>query len=333
MPTVVKPLRRSSFLLAAAAGLWVVCSVAAVLLAGGTLPFDRPMLHGAPVVRQVVAATVALAFALLIMAVTWLLTRKRVIPDLALRAPADRGSRREVLGLWLYGAAVLVAGRILGQWLFGEGIGLHLNGSVFGATRLQTPAEVCCWAAYNVVGYALVPYLVFRRLGYTREALNLKSVDRRNDTLVVLIVLAIEAAGELSVSGVRQLSASQLLVGGALSFGLHLIGTGLPVMIFIYAVLLPRYVRLTGSAAAATLLGGLSYAALHLSEYWTVYDSPRHAGLSLLFVLLTFVPPGMVKTFLTLRSGNAWVHLWAYHAIAPHVTMDTPLIVKVFGLR
>jgi hypothetical protein len=31
-------------------------------------------------------------------------------------------------------------------------------------------------------------------------------------------------------------------------------------------------------------------------------------------------------------SGNAWVHAVSYHAIAPHVLVDTPLMVKVFGL-
>ncbi len=41
----------------------------------------------------------------------------------------------------------------------------------------------------------------------------------------------------------------------------------------------------------------------------------------------------MIKSFLTLRTGNAGVHVWAYHAIAPHVTVDTPNIVNVFRLR
>ena len=41
----------------------------------------------------------------------------------------------------------------------------------------------------------------------------------------------------------------------------------------------------------------------------------------------------MLKAFLTLRTGNAWVHAWAYHAIAPHTLLDTPLMVRVFGIR
>ncbi len=54
--------------------------------------------------------------------------------------------------------------------------------------------------------------------------------------------------------------------------------------------------------------------------------------LTLIFVFLQFSFPGLIKSFLTLRTGNAWVNRWAYHAIAPHVTVDTPHIVRVFGI-
>ena len=50
------------------------------------------------------------------------------------------------------------------------------------------------------------------------------------------------------------------------------------------------------------------------------------------FVPNISIGPGMVKAALTLRTGNAWVHVWAYHAITPHVLADTPTIVKIFRL-
>ena len=103
-------------------------------------------------------------------------------------------------------------------------------------------------------------------------------------------------------------------------------------MIFLYCILLPRYFKLSGSVAATVILGGLTYAALHIFEYWTVYDTLNNSILSVLFVFLQFTVPGMVKSFLTLRTGNAWVHVWAYHAISPHLTVDTPNIVRFFKL-
>jgi hypothetical protein len=71
---------------------------------------------------------------------------------------------------------------------------------------------------------------------------------------------------------------------------------------------------------------------MHIVEGWSAFDSPRDTAVSLIFVLLTYVGPGMMKSVLTLRTGNAWVHAISYHAIAPHVIVDTPLVVKVFGI-
>ena len=51
----------------------------------------------------------------------------------------------------------------------------------------------------------------------------------------------------------RTLTGQQTVLGGALSFLVHLLGTGLPVMIFIYSILMPRYARLTRSVMATTL--------------------------------------------------------------------------------
>ena len=40
----------------------------------------------------------------------------------------------------------------------------------------------------------------------------------------------------------------------------------------------------------------------------------------------------MVKSLITLRTGNASVHTIAYHVVAPHVIVDTPLVVRGFGI-
>src|SRR6266436_684850 len=324
-------LRARSFQIALV--LWVAASFAVLPLSGGKLPFKRPALANFSVSFQVIAATVVLAVMCLQMGVVYLLTRRRTIPDMASRAPADALARREVWLLWTYGALVLLIGRWIGLLFFGEGIGLHLNGSLFGMTRMVSPQEVWVWAFYNFVLLAVIPYVIFRARGYSREALNLKSANRANDTLVILVVMAIGSAFDLLGGGFLKLSGHQMLAGGALTFVSHLLGTGLPVMVFIYAILFPRYLKLSGSPVTTVLLGGLSYAALHIFEYWTVYDSLPHALLSVIFVLLTFVPPGLMKSYLTLRTANAWVHLWGFHAITPHVTADTPMIVKIFGIR
>ncbi len=104
--------------------------------------------------------------------------------------------------------------------------------------------------------------------------------------------MAMGCSFDLLAGGFLNLTPHQMLVGGTITFFTHILGTGFPVMVFIYAILFPRYLKLTGSPASTVLLGGLSYAVLHIFEYWTLYDSVSHGLLSVLVVVLTFGPPG-----------------------------------------
>jgi hypothetical protein len=323
-------IRQRSFQVALA--LWVLISVAAVLLCHGTMPLPIGPHPGQPA-AMAISSSIALIFMVLEIGLVALITRRRALPDLAARAPERSVALRETIALWLYGALVLLAGRFIGLHFFGEGIAMHLNGSLVGATRVQSPAEVYTWAAYNGILLAVVPYVVFRMRGYSNQQLNLKSSNLKSDVIVIAVVLAIGCFMDLTLNGnFLKLTHHQQIVGGLLSFVLHLFGTDLPVMIFIYAVLMPRYAKLA-APVTAFLLGAASYPAMHVFESWTRYDSLAHSALSVIVVFLFFFPPGLMKSFLTLRTGNAWVHVWGFHAISPHVTVDTRLIVRDFDIR
>jgi hypothetical protein len=311
--------------------IWFLLSATAILLCRNGVPLDRPELASIPPITAVLSNSTGLFSIILLIGIVSFLARRRTVPNLAERAPERDIALRETLAMWIYGAVVLFAGRILGQRYFGEGIALHLNGCLFGATHVQSPAAVCTWAAYNGILLALVPYLIFRWRGYSREMLNLRSANWQNDALIIAVVMLIGCAYELAGPNIFQLTPHQQFVGGALSLVLHLCGTDLPIMIFIYAILLPRYARLF-SPPVAFLAGAVSYPLMHVFESWTRYDSLYHAAVSVTFVLLTFFPPGVMKSFLTFRTGNAWVHMWGFHAITPHVMVDTRLIVHDFNI-
>ncbi|HEX2710904.1 MAG TPA: hypothetical protein VHM88_01595 [Candidatus Acidoferrales bacterium] len=309
--------------------VWVAFSGAIPFLSRGTVPFNRPSLAGLSYRAEVLAEILGPVIAFVFIAVGWALTRRRTIPDIAARIPEKPIALRETVGLILYGAVVLIAGQFVGRLVGTHGIGLHLPGSMFGLSDAVTPREAYAWSVYNFVFYAAIPYLVFRIRGYSREALCLKSSNLRNDTLVILVILAMTCLGGL----LRGLTPRQLSVAGGLALALSLLGTGLPIMIFLCAILVPRFKRLTGSTASAVVLGGFTYAGLHLADSWTRYDTLAHGALSVIFIVLLYGGPGLVKAYLTLRTGNAWVHLWGYHVIAPHVTTDTPIFAHIFRLR
>lgn len=313
--------------------VWAVFSAAIPFLAHGSIPFDQPWLASMRYSMRVAIWITGPVFALTIIGVTFALTHHRAV-EIGSRAPERSVALRETIGLLIYGALVLIAGLFLGRMIGRHRIGLHLAGSMFGLADTVTTGEAYAWSVYNFVFYAALPYWFFRRRGYSNEALCLKSSDIRNDALVILAVLAIGLSGNLLPGNrIWSLNIHQIAAGGALAFILSLFGTGLPIMIFLTAILVPRYKKLTNSTAATVVLSGFTYALLHLTEYWTRYDTPAHGALSIIFIVLLFGGPGMVKGYLTLRTGNAWVHLWGFHAIWPHVTDDTPIFVKIFGIR
>jgi hypothetical protein len=312
--------------------LWVMISLGALWLCHGTMPLQIGPVPVNPA-AQVIFSSIALLFLVLEVGLVALITRRRPVPDLAERAPERGVALRETAFLWMYGGMVLLAGRFIGIHYFSEAIAMHLNGSIVGATRVQSPDEVYTWAAYNGILLGLVPYVVFRLRGYSNQQLNLKSSNLRSDVIVILVVLGIGCFLDLTMGpNITNLTHHQQIVGGLLTFVVHMFGTDLPIMIFIYSILAPRYARLE-SPVTAFLLGAASYPAMHVFESWTRYDSLSHSVLSVIVVFLFFLPAGVMKSFLTMRTGNAWVHLWGFHAISPHVTVDTRLIVRDFDIR
>lgn len=316
-----------------AIGGWLTANVLLIVLGGEHLPFHAHSLTHTSTLDTVLNADAMFLEVFALMIVAYLLTRRRTVPDLASRAPATSVAGQETLLVLAYGVVAMVGGLFLGRAFGWHAFGFHIEGSVVGADQMPVPAEVLWWSAYNLVAYAVVPFAMFRRR-YSNEQLSVHSTNRRGDLLVIVVILALESTVQLLINGaILQLTPRQILLGAPLTFVLFLAGTGLPAMVFIFCILTPRYLRLTGSVPATVILGGLTYALLHIFDGWTTFASPRNAMLSVLFLLLFYTGPGMFKTFLTVRTGNAWVHLWAYHAIAPHTLIDTPIMVKVFGIR
>ncbi|MEV6983685.1 hypothetical protein AB0M95_20855 [Sphaerisporangium sp. NPDC051017] len=312
---------------------WLSGNALVLALAGDALPFDWPAATTRTPGEYLIQTNLGLAEVFLLTALTYGLTRKRAIPDLAERAPERAVAARETLLMLLYGAGGLALGFVLARLAGWHPFALHLAGSIYGTHEHVQPMESIAWACYNLTVYAVVPLIFFRRR-YPAEALNLRSNDRRADAVLIGVILLLESLVQIAVldPGIFDLTGRQLMLGVPLTFVLYLAGAVLPAMIFIYAILVPRFMRLTGSTATTVILGGLTYTALHIWDAWTLFDTPGNAVLSLLFLLSTYFAPGMFKTVLTVRTGNAWVHVWAYHALAPHVLADTPNIIHVFDL-
>jgi len=145
-------------------------------------------------------ANLALLQVLLLMGVVFALTRKRNPAKVAARSPEHVVARRETLLLLGYGLLALAAGFVLPRMFGWHPFGLHLAGTIFGTHDHVGVAEALTWAAYNLIVYAAIPLIIFRRR-YSPTELNLRSVDRKNDTIVIVVVLAIESVFQFLVAG------------------------------------------------------------------------------------------------------------------------------------
>ncbi len=171
---------------------WVACNTLVLAVAGDGLPFDWPSAAARTPLGRVVDANLALLEVLLLTALTYWLSRKRTMPDLAGRAPRRSAAARETLFLLLYGTAGLGLGFVLARLAGWHPFGLHLAGSIYGTHDHVSPAEAIAWASFNLVIYAVVPLLYFRRR-YSAEALNLRSGNRRADTILIGVILGVES--------------------------------------------------------------------------------------------------------------------------------------------
>src|SRR5271169_2442082 len=84
-----------------------------------------------------------------LMGVVYLLTRRRVVPDLAARAPERRIAMRETTILLLYAAVGQAAGWILGPALGYRPFSFHIAGTLFGGTAPVVPGELWTWVIFN----------------------------------------------------------------------------------------------------------------------------------------------------------------------------------------
>jgi len=331
---IPKPSRARVDLVVIGAGgfSWLLLNLAILRLSNGYLPFDRPTMAGTPFALQVAGPTLGLIEQLALMVLVWWMTRRRTPFDMAARAPETADAWRETLGVLVYAVVGQIGGWIVGPALGYRPFSFHLAGSMVGCSTPPSPGEALLWASYNFVVFAVIPYLMFRR-AYSDRDLNLVSSDRANDWMVILVVLVVESTVELlAMPGVFKMTPQAFLMAAPIAFAIFLFGTVLPTMVLIYAILLPRLLKLTGSTALTVVLGGLTYALMHLVEGWSSFRSPREIVLSVIFVFMSYTGPGMFKSFVTLRTGNAWVHALGYHAIAPHVIVDAPLIAKIFRI-
>ncbi|TDF92811.1 hypothetical protein [Paenibacillus piri] len=254
-----------------------------------------------------------------------------------LMSPGRESSKKEIYLLLGYMAFAQLLGFGLGKLLGFHAISFHLAGSIYGTHEHLKLAEMLVWSFYNFIMYAVLPVLYFTlKKGYTLSQLNIVSNQNvLRDTIIIIIIIVIESIVQLGglSDALLSLTPRQIIFGGFAAFIFNLFGTAIPTAVFLFAILYPRFKAVANSAVIPIVLGGLTYTALHFFDSWMVFSSPGAFLASFSALFMQYFMPGVVKSVLTDRTGNPWVHMWAYHVFVPHVIIDTPHFVDSFDIR
>jgi len=111
------------------------------------------------------------------------------------------------------------------------------------------------------------------------------------------------------------------------------LGAGLPVVVMMHMIFIPRVAVLIDNKLTVILLGGLFYSVFSLFDQGVDYSSFSSGFTSFTYIVMTQTLVGMGKATFTVVTGNPFVHFIALHVISARVPFDTRMYIEIFRLR
>lgn len=239
------------------------------------------------------------------------------------RVDRDRAGQEVVLAF----AYLLITQWVLG--LYFE-VGLHFPGPhVYEAGRfdLQT---VLLWALVNSVVYVVIPLVWLCRSGLDLSKF-VRALQWRRNIWILIAFWALDFFGPI-IGGIDffSLTTEQYVVGVPLSILVNTFGAGLPVVILMHVVLIPRLMLIYDSKLSVIAMAGLFYAVFSLFDPGVDYSSLNMTILSVSYIVMTQVLVGMGKATFTVVTANPFIHFATLHVLSARVPFDTAMYAEIF---
>ena len=239
------------------------------------------------------------------------------------RVDRDRAGQEVVLAF----AYLLITQWVLG--LYFE-VGLHFPGPhVYEAGRfdLQT---VLLWALVNSVVYVVIPLVWLCRSGLDLSKF-VRALQWRRNIWILIAFWALDFFGPI-IGGIDffSLTTEQYVVGVPLSILVNTFGAGLPVVVLMHVVLIPRLMLIYDSKLSVIAIAGLFYAVFSLFDPGVDYSSLNMTILSVSYIVMTQVLVGMGKATFTVVTANPFIHFATLHVLSARVPFDTAMYAEIF---
>jgi hypothetical protein len=231
----------------------------------------------------------------------------------------------EVLTAFIY---LLVTQLILGL-LFD--VGLHFPGPHVYESGSFAYQHVVLWVLVNSLVYVLLPLLWLRSKGLNIAEF-MRALQWRRNIWILITFWALDFFGPI-IGGVPffSLTTEQYLVGIPTSILVNTFGAGLPVVILMHVVLIPRLMLVYESKLVVISIAGLFYALFSLFDPGVDYSSLNMATLSVTYIVMTQVLVGMGKATFTVVTANPFIHFITLHVLSARVPFDTAMYAEIFN--
>ena len=258
------------------------------------------------------------------------LTRKReAVNWIELYSVKKSSAKKEALFCVVY---LLVTQLILG---LGFNIGLHFPGTDIYSSGSHSQTDVWIWVITYTFTYTVLPLIWLRRRGFSLKKL-LGSFKWFRDLWIIIAYWALDFFGPIfsgSTDFIGGISSSQYMQGVPLGIFINTLGAGLPVVVMMHMIFIPRIAVLIDSKLTVILLGGLFYSLFSLFDQGTDYSSISYSLTSFTYIVMTQTLVGMGKATFTVVTGNPFVHFITLHVISARVPFDTKMYIEIFRLK
>jgi len=241
----------------------------------------------------------------------------------AVLSAADGFHSRDLWGALAY----LFIGHLVLGALFDTG--LHFPGPQVFAPHSQGIADIFKWMALQGVVFALVPCFWLRKRGFGLARL-ITGINWRRDIWLMIAFWCGEFVSVALISDFLSVAPADYVYAIPLGIVVNTIGAGLPVLIMIHLIILPRLSLLIDHQLVVIALGGFIYAFFSLFDPGVLYGTPVGGLTSLTYIFATQTLIGMGRACFTVRTGNPFIHFTSYHILGARVAFDTAMYAVIF---
>jgi len=233
---------------------------------------------------------------------------------------------------WLAVVYLLATQLILGA---GFNLGLHFPGTDVYSSGSHSQIDVWIWVITYSITYTILPLLWLKYKGVSLKKL-ITSLKWKRDMWIIIGYWALDFFGPIlagSTDFFGGISASQYAQGIPLGIFVNSLGAGLPVVIMMHLIFIPRIAVLIDNKLTTILLGGLFYSIFSLFDQGVDYSSLSVGLTSLTYIIMTQTLVGMGKATFTVVTGNPFMHFITLHVISARVPFDTRMYIEIFKLK